>query len=97
MLARYKSMNERRCKTKEHVVNKIFLNPADCRADRCSCTGRQSDNSTLPGGSNWYIHVNLDLIRNSEVGQQLMQGTMDEALEESGMNWVSIFVTRFRA
>ena len=23
------------------------------------------DNSTLPGGSNWYIHVNLDLIRNS--------------------------------
>ena len=40
------------------------------------------DNSTLPGGSNWYIHVNLDLIRNSEVGQQLMQGTMDEALED---------------
>ncbi len=38
--------------------------------------------SDLPTGSNWYVHVNLDLIQNSEVGRQLMLGTVDEALED---------------
>ena len=36
----------------------------------------------IPAGSNWYMHVNLDLIQNSEVGRQLMQETVDEALDE---------------
>ena len=36
----------------------------------------------IPAGSNWYAHVNLDLIQNSEVGRQLMQETVDEALDD---------------
>ncbi len=37
--------------------------------------------SSLPDGSNWYLHVNLDLIQNSDAGRQLMLGTVNEALE----------------
>jgi len=36
----------------------------------------------IPAGSNWYVHVNLDLIQNSEVGRQLMLETVDEALDD---------------
>jgi len=36
----------------------------------------------LPEGSNWYAHVNLDLIRSTEVGRRLMQETVDEALDD---------------
>lgn len=38
--------------------------------------------SDLPAGSNWYVHINLDLVRNSEVGRQFVLETMDEALDE---------------
>lgn len=34
----------------------------------------------IPAGSNWYIHANLELIRNSEAGQQFILDTVDEAL-----------------
>ena len=40
------------------------------------------NSSSLPDGSNWYVHVNLELIRNTDAGQQLMMGTVDEALED---------------
>jgi len=36
----------------------------------------------IPAGSNWYVHVNLDLIQNSEVGRKLMLETVDEALSD---------------
>jgi len=36
----------------------------------------------IPEGSNWYMHVNLDLIQNSEAGRKLMLGTVDEALDD---------------
>lgn len=36
----------------------------------------------LPAGVNWYAHINMDLIRNTEAGRQLMQETVDEALED---------------
>jgi len=36
----------------------------------------------IPAGSNWYMHVNLDLIQNSEVGRKLMLETVDEALDD---------------
>ena len=38
--------------------------------------------SDLPENSNWYVHVNLELIQNSELGREFMQETMDEALED---------------
>ena len=38
--------------------------------------------SDIPAGSNWYVHVNLDLIQNSEVGRKLMLATVDEALDD---------------
>jgi hypothetical protein len=38
--------------------------------------------SDLPTDSNWYVHVNLDLIRNSEVGKQFMMETFNEAMDE---------------
>lgn len=38
--------------------------------------------SDIPSGSNWYVHINLDLIQNSEVGRRLMAETIDEALDE---------------
>ena len=40
------------------------------------------DSSELPADSNWYVHINLDLVRNSDVGRQFVLETMDEALEE---------------
>lgn len=44
----------------------------------------------IPTGSAWYIHVNLDLIQNSEAGRRLMLETVDDALddveEELGVN-----------
>jgi hypothetical protein len=36
----------------------------------------------LPTDSNWYVHVNLDLIRNSNVGQQFMFETFNEAMDD---------------
>ena len=38
--------------------------------------------SDLPVGVNWYAHVNMELIRTTEVGRQLMQETIDEALDD---------------
>jgi len=38
--------------------------------------------SDIPAGSNWYVHINLDLIQNSGVGRRLMAETIDEALDE---------------
>lgn len=38
--------------------------------------------SDIPAGSNWYVHINLDLIQSSEVGRRLMAETIDEALDE---------------
>ena len=38
--------------------------------------------SNLPGSSNWYVHVNLDLIQNTDAGRQIMLGTVNEALED---------------
>jgi len=36
----------------------------------------------IPTGSNWYVHINLELIQTSEVGRKLMLETVDEALED---------------
>ena len=39
-------------------------------------------NSDLPEHSNWYVHVNLELIQNSELGREFMQETLDKALDD---------------
>jgi hypothetical protein len=36
----------------------------------------------IPTGSNWYVHVNLDLIQNSEVGRRFLLDKADEVLNE---------------
>lgn len=47
----------------------------------CAVTQAAGISSTdIPAGSNWYIHVNLELIRNSEAGRQFVLDTVDEAL-----------------
>ena len=58
-----------------------------------ACVSAQAAGFTradIPSGSAWYIHVNLDLIQNSEAGRRLMLETVDEALtdieEELGVN-----------
>ena len=38
--------------------------------------------SDIPEGSNWYVHVNLELIQSSEVGRRLMLDKVDEALDD---------------
>ena len=43
---------------------------------------RSITNAGLPAISNWYIHVNMDLIRNSEVGRKLALETLIEALDD---------------
>ena len=49
----------------------------------CAIAQAASLNHTdIPAGSNWYMHVNLDLIQNSEVGRKLMLDTVDEALDD---------------
>jgi hypothetical protein len=40
------------------------------------------NSSDLPTDSNWYVHVNLELLRNSNVGRQFVLETLDEALDE---------------
>ena len=39
-------------------------------------------NTDIPTGSNWYLHVNLELIQSSEAGRTLMLETVDEALDD---------------
>ena len=49
------------------------------------CAPVQADSissSDLPTDSNWYVHINLDLIRNSDVGRQFVLETLDEALDD---------------
>jgi hypothetical protein len=49
------------------------------------CVSAQADdlsNADIPAGSNWYVHVNLELIQNTEVGRRLMLETVDEALDD---------------
>ena len=36
----------------------------------------------IPTGSNWYVHVNLELIQNSEVGRRFLLEKADEVLNE---------------
>ena len=36
----------------------------------------------LPADSNWYVHVNLDLMRTSKLGQSIMEQSVGEALED---------------
>ena len=38
--------------------------------------------SDIPSGSNWYVHINLELIQSSDVGRKLMLGKVDEALDD---------------
>ena len=38
--------------------------------------------SDLPAGSNWYVHINVDLLRTSTLGRRIMEKTIDEAFEE---------------
>jgi hypothetical protein len=39
-------------------------------------------NTDLPTDSNWYVHVNLELVRNSDVGRQFLMNTFNEAMDE---------------
>jgi len=39
-------------------------------------------NSDIPEGSNFYVHVNLELIQSTEVGRRLMLDKIDEAVDE---------------
>jgi hypothetical protein len=36
----------------------------------------------LPPDSNWYVHVNLELVRNSEVGREFVLEKMDEVMDD---------------
>ncbi len=38
--------------------------------------------SDLPQESNWYVHVNLELIQNSGLGREFAQETLDDALDD---------------
>lgn len=40
------------------------------------------DNAGLPTDSNWYVHINLEQIRQSNVGQQFLLETFNEAMDE---------------
>lgn len=39
-------------------------------------------NTDIPTDSNWYVHVNLEQIRNSNVGQQFALETFNEAMDD---------------
>ena len=39
-------------------------------------------NTDIPGDSNWYVHVNLEQIRNSNVGRQFALKTIDDAMDD---------------
>ena len=43
--------------------------------------GSLSD-ADLPTNSNWYVHINLELIRNSSVGRQFMLQVYNEAMDD---------------
>ncbi len=40
------------------------------------------DNTDIPNDSNWYVHVNLELIRNSSAGRQFALETYNEAMDD---------------
>ncbi len=42
--------------------------------------------SDLPENSNWYVHVNLELIQNSELGREFMRETLDDIQDELGVD-----------
>jgi phosphohistidine swiveling domain-containing protein len=39
-------------------------------------------NGDLPEGSNWYLHINVDLMRTSVIGQKMMEETVNEAFAD---------------
>lgn len=45
-------------------------------------TAGSLSNTDIPTGSNWYVHVNLEQIRNSSVGQQFALETFNEAMDD---------------
>jgi hypothetical protein len=60
------------------VYGVLLLTVLSCAVVQAASLG----SNDLPAGVNWYAHVNMDLIRNTEAGRQLMQKTVNEALED---------------
>jgi hypothetical protein len=60
------------------VYGVLLLTVLSCALVQAASLG----SNDLPAGVNWYAHVNMDLIRNTEAGRQLMQKTVNEALED---------------
>lgn len=60
------------------VLSVLFITGLFCVIAQAASVSR----SDIPAGSNWYVHINLDLIQSSEVGRRLMAETIDEALDE---------------
>ena len=87
---RYKTQNNRKTpgdNTKEQMMkwNQIRIYFCTILITGLVCVSAQAadvTHSDIPTGSNWYVHINLELIQNSEVGRRLMLETVDEALED---------------
>lgn len=60
------------------VYSVLLLTALCCALAQAASLG----SNDLPAGVNWYAHVNMDLIRNTDAGQQLMKETVDEALDD---------------
>ena len=69
-----------------HIFGLLLLTGFACVIAQAASLSR----SDIPTGSNWYIHVNLEMIQNSEAGRRLMLETVDDALadieEEMGVD-----------
>lgn len=89
-VCRYKTPNNRKTpanNTKEQMMkwNQTRIYFYSIVITCLACVSAQADdlsNADIPSGSNWYVHVNLELIQNTEVGRKLMLETVDEALDD---------------
>lgn len=60
------------------VISAILITGLACMVAQAASVSR----ADIPAGGNWYLHLNLDLMKRSEVGRMLMQGTVDETLDD---------------
>ena len=88
-VCRYKPENDRQTpedQIKEHMMkwnriqifSALILTGFVCVIAQAASLSR----TDIPTGSNWYVHVNLDLIQNSEVGRRFLLEKADEVLNE---------------
>lgn len=59
-------------------ISTLLLTGLVCMVAQAASVSR----SDIPADGNWYLHINMDLMKTTEAGRKLMLGTVDKTLDD---------------